>query len=847
MIEDRTIGSIMQVDVLRCLPSTPLYDAARMMRDEHCGSILIMDGNRPLGIWTEHDATGLDLTKEDALDVPVGHVMSSPLVTTSPDVTVSEAGRRMKEEGLRHLIVTGADDQLLGIVSQTDVIKHFGIQHYMYLRDVQSAVPRALVMVDASVPYTEAMRAMRQERSDAAVVIDAKRHPIGIVTERDVLKLVADRQPIQSAGAVASKPLFTVSAQTTLLYARDILEQKGFRHLGVVDEQGALVGLLSFSDILSSLEHEYVRRLEEALHQRDRALEESKRHLNLAHKVIEASLDGIIITDADGLIEAINPAFTTLTGYLAEEVIGQKPAMLRSGRHDKEFYDQMWNSITTKGHWQGEVWNRRKNGDVFPEWLTITRIQDAEGGTIKFAGIFSDITERKKAEERIRNLAYFDVLTGLPNRRLFNDRLSMAINAAKRHHQRLAILFLDLDLFKRINDTLGHSVGDRVLEEMANRLKLCMRDSDTVSRMGGDEFTILLSEIQDVEDAARLARRIVDSISQPFLVDDRELFVTTSVGISVFPEDGDNPESLVKNADIAMYRAKDLGRNSYQLYTPQMNAKTFERLAMENELRKALERGEFLLNYQVKVNLDTGGIAGAEALVRWLHPELGLVPPVDFIPLAEDTGLIVPLGEWVLKAACEQNKQWQKRGLPPIRMAVNISPHQFNQVDLVGRVRKILDETHLDPKYLELEVTESVLMEHMETAAHMLNELRALGVVTSIDDFGTGYSSLAYLKRIPIDALKIDASFMQDITTDDSDAEIVSAIIGLAHNLRLKVVAEGVENEEQIAFLRSHGCDEIQGYLVSRPVSPENFERLFVQDLLVQPPGIRVQPKKRLK
>ncbi|MDK9720783.1 MAG: EAL domain-containing protein [Rhodospirillales bacterium] len=845
MNEDRTIGNIMRADVLRCQPSTPLSEAAQMMQENRCGSILVMEGEHPVGIWTEHDAMGLDLADSRTLEIPIGKVMSAPLVTTAPEVTVSEAGRRMKDEGLRHLVVTGHQGKLLGIVSQTDVIKHFGIQHYMYLRDVRSAVPRTLVTVDSGMSFIDAMKLMRAERSDAAVVLDGDSKPIGIVTERDILRQIAKRAPVKSVEEVASKPLFTVSCQTTLLYARDILEQKGFRHLGVVDDHGELAGILSFSDILASLEHEYVRRLEEALHQRDRALEESKRHLNLAHKVIEASLDGIIITDSEGLIEAINPAFTTLTGYLAEEVIGQKPGMLRSGRHDAEFYRQMWNSILTKGHWQGEVWNRRKNGDIFPEWLTITRIQDTDGGSIKYAGIFSDITERKKAEERIRNLAYFDVLTGLPNRRLFNDRLAMAINSARRHHQRLAILFLDLDLFKRINDTLGHSVGDRVLEEMAARLKLCMRDSDTVSRMGGDEFTILMSEIADVEDAVRLARRVVDGISQPFLVEDRELFVTTSIGISVFPEDGDSPEVLVKNADIAMYRAKDLGRNSYQLYTPQMNAKSFERLAMENELRKALERDEFLLNYQVKVNLDTGGIAGAEALVRWKHPDLGLVPPVDFIPLAEDTGLIIPLGEWVLRAACLQNKAWQDRGLPPIRMAVNISPHQFNQPDLVGRVRAILDEAQLDPKYLELEVTESVLIEHMDIASFMLNELRSLGVVTSIDDFGTGYSSLAYLKRIPIDALKIDASFMHDLTTDDSDAEIVSAIIGLAHNLRLKVVAEGVENEDQIAFLRSHGCDEIQGYLVSRPVSSENFERLFAQDLLIQPPGIRVQPKKR--
>ncbi len=838
MILEPTLDKILSPHLVTCQPAAAISEVAQLMQDAKCSSILIVENGEPVGIWTEHDALELDFSDPHMLETPVGQVMSAPLITIAKNVTVSEAGRRLKDENIRHFIVLDDDGRTMGVVSQTDVVRHFGIQHYLSLRDVSQALPRTLLMIEQDMPYPEAVGKMRSMHVDAAVVSYGNGKPPGIITERDLIRMIALRSPVKKVGEIASQPLFTVPSNTTLLHARDLLEQKGFRHLGVLDADETLVGLLSLADILTSLEHEYVRRLEDALKQRDQALLESKRHLWLAHKVIEASLDGIIITDIDGTIETVNPAFSRLTGFDMAEVVGKKPSILSSGRHDPAFYASMWHSLRTKGHWQGEIWNRRKNGEVFPEWLTITRIDDLEGGGTKYAGIFTDITDRKRSEERIRSLAYFDVLTGLPNRRLFNDRLDVAISAARRHRQRLAVMFLDLDLFKRINDTLGHGVGDSVLVEMSERLKSCVRDCDTVARMGGDEFTIMQSEISGEEDAARLARRVIDSIRMPFHIDGRELYLTTSIGISIFPDDGEESEILIKNADIAMYRAKDLGRNSYQLYTSSMNAKSFERLVMESALRKALERNEFLLNYQVKVDLLTGQIAGAEALLRWMHPDLGLVSPADFIPLAEDTGLIVGIGDWVIEAACAQNKAWQERGLGFIRLAVNISPRQFRQPDLVSRVRSHLLKHRLEPKYLEIEVTESVLMEHMDLAATMLEELRQIGVHVSIDDFGTGYSSLSYLKRIPIDALKIDASFMHEITVASGDAEIVSAIIALAHNLKLKVVAEGVETEEQVNFLRGKGCDEIQGYLVSRPLSAENFESLFERNLLLQPPGI---------
>ncbi|MBX9633612.1 MAG: EAL domain-containing protein, partial [Magnetospirillum sp.] len=537
-----------------------------------------------------------------------------------------------------------------------------------------------------------------------------------------------------------------------------------------------------------------------------------------------------------------NPAFSLLTGYSFEEVRGKNPNILKSGRHDEAFYKRMWESLDARGVWQGEVWNRRKNGDQYPEWLTINVIRDDEGNVSQYAAVFTDITERKKTEERIKNLAYFDVLTGLPNRRLFTDRLQVAMANAHRHGSALAIMFLDLDLFKRINDTLGHGIGDQVLVETANRLGLCIREGDTVARLGGDEFVILLPELDHLEDAAKLAERVIAHVKQPFAIDDHELYVTTSVGIAVYPDDGLTFEALIKNADTAMYRAKDLGRNNYQLYTPSMNARSFERLTMESALRHALSRDEFTLVYQGKVDMVSGRLSGVEALVRWRHPEMGLVMPTEFIPLAENMGLIGDIGAWVLKAACRQCKSWHDLGLPPVRIAVNVSALQFREGDVPDIVQEALAESGLSPHYLELELTESVLMQRVEEVAQVLRDLRQMGVHISIDDFGTGYSSLSYLKRMPIDALKIDRSFVNDImengdACNGEGAEIVSTIINLAHNLRLRAVAEGVETREQANFLRERGCDEIQGYLISRPVSGEDLVSLFDRNLL--PGGVK--------
>jgi diguanylate cyclase (GGDEF)-like protein/PAS domain S-box-containing protein len=449
------------------------------------------------------------------------------------------------------------------------------------------------------------------------------------------------------------------------------------------------------------------------------------------------------------------------------------------------------------------------------------------GQPVKLRGVMVNITDQKQAEERLHHLAHHDGLTDLPNRILFMDRLGQALSRVRWHMRLVAILFLDLDHFKRINDTLGHDVGDLLLKAVAERLSSCVRAGDTVARMGGDEFTIILADVAQAEDVPKVAQKIIDAIAKPFLLAGHELFVTTSMGISLFPDDGQDVQTLLKNADAAMYRAKEQGRNHYQHYSPVMNVRTLERLALESSLRHALERKELLLHYQPRVDLNTGQIICVEALLRWQYPDLGLIPPNQFIHLAEETGLIIPIGEWVLHTACKQNKLWQAMGLLPIRVAVNLSPRQFEEKNFVETIARVLKDTGLDPNYLELELTENLVMKNAESSIATLRQLNAMGIQISIDDFGTGYSSLSYLRRFPIHSLKIDQSFVRDITTDPDDSVIVTAMIILAHSLKLKVIAEGVETKEQLDFLRSLKCHEMQGYLFSKPLPENEMTRLL--------------------
>jgi diguanylate cyclase (GGDEF)-like protein/PAS domain S-box-containing protein len=562
--------------------------------------------------------------------------------------------------------------------------------------------------------------------------------------------------------------------------------------------------------------------LEERVMQRTSELREAVKHLNLQAAALEAAANAIVITDFHGTIMWVNRAFTTMTGYSKEEILGKNPRILKSGEQPESYYAELWSTISSGKVWKGEIVNRRKDGTTYAEEMTITSVSLEDIGNptnTYFIAIKQDITQRKAAEKQVQFLAYYDALTGLPNRTLLQDRLTKALASARRRKDKVALLFLDLDGFKDINDSLGHSVGDLVLKEVAERLKKWAREQDTVARVGGDEFLVVLTAVKEVADAAVAAERLMDAIIAEFVVQGHSLGIRCSIGISIFAEHGRDGETLIKNADAAMYCAKESGRNNFRFFTKDMNAQAVERLTLENSLRLALGRGELFLVYQPQMDIATGRITGLEALLRWQHPELGLVPPDNFIRIAENSGLIMPIGEWVLRTACSQARKWQDEGLLAVPVAVNVSAVQFRQAGFCELIRRVLHETGLAPQYLELELTESLLLSNADVMFSVLQELKAMGLKLAIDDFGTGYSSLSYLKQFPVGKLKIDRSFIRDIAVNPDDAAITTAITSLAKSLNLKVIAEGVEDEAQMTFLRAHQCDEIQGYYFSKPLA----------------------------
>ncbi|OOY96981.1 hypothetical protein BOW22_11360 [Solemya velum gill symbiont] len=552
--------------------------------------------------------------------------------------------------------------------------------------------------------------------------------------------------------------------------------------------------------------------------------------LRRAAGVFENTTEGVVITDTSVKIIAVNKAFCEISGYSEEEVIGENPRMWKSEQHDESFYQTIWASLRETGRWQGEIWNHRKNGDVYPAWMTIDTIRDEKGQLDQFVSVYSDISAIKESEERLQFLAHHDPLTKLPNRLLFSARLEHALQHAHRQNELVAVMFLDLDNFKQINDGLGHPVGDKVLQKVARRLSAIMRDEDTVARMGGDEFALVLGDISDSMGASQVASKVLSVFEAPLEIDHHRLYVTSTLGISLYPSDGENVATLLKNADTAMYHAKEEGKNQFCFYTDDLNSEALEKLNLENDLREALNNDEFEVYYQPQYELSSGRLTGAEALIRWNHKELGLVPPDEFIPMAESNGLIIPIGRWIMKQACSQVKTWQEAGFDIDRIGVNVAGQQIQNSDIVETVKDVLKETKLEPACLELEITESFIMQQAEKAISTLEELRKIGVALAIDDFGTGYSSLSYLKRLPIDRLKIDRSFIKDIPYDSDGVAITKAIIALGKSMQLNVIAEGIETDEQHDFLTEKGCDEVQGYLYSRPLNAQEIEEIFQKE-----------------
>ena len=556
---------------------------------------------------------------------------------------------------------------------------------------------------------------------------------------------------------------------------------------------------------------------------------QGEQQLRVAATAFE-SQEGMVVTDAETVILRVNRAFTDITGYSAEEVVGQTSNLLRSGHHDAAFFAAMWESIHRTDLWQGEIWNRRKNGEVYLGWLSVTAVKGGDGEVTHYVGTLTDITQRKAAEEEIMHLAFYDPLTRLPNRRLLLDRLKQALAASVRSKREGALLLIDLDNFKTINDTLGHDMGDMLLQQVAQRLATCSREEDTVARLGGDEFVVMLVDLSEVSQEAAtqvktVGEKIVATLGQPYLLSGYEHHSTASIGVTLFGDRQLTSDELLKRADLAMYQAKSAGRNTLRFFDPDMQAVVTARAAMEADMRQGLRQNDFLLYYQAQVDC-AGRLTGAEALVRWQHPQRGLVCPAEFIPLAEETGLILPLGQWVLETACNQLVAWAARpNMAHLTVAVNVSVRQFRDAGFVDQVVAVLDHTGANPKKLKLELTESLLVEDVEDTIAKMFALKAEGVSFSLDDFGTGYSSLAYLKRLPLDQLKIDQSFVRNILTDRNDATIAHTIVTLAQSLGLAVIAEGVETEAQRDFLAGHGCDAYQGYFFGRPTPVEALEQ----------------------
>ena len=814
-------AQLAQKELLRCSTKTPVSNAAQLIKSRKTSSILIEKDDKIVGIWTEADCTKLNFNQQDYFDSPIENFMSTPVITINHDMPLQEIIMAFHRHRLRHLLVVDDNKATVGIISQTDVIRRQGIERYLQLRQIKDNYNPRIPVIEGSEKISTVVRTMADYNSTSALVKSLDNEDYGIITERDLLKILADKGTDQAAWHYAAQPLVTINEEDSLYQAYVSLQKHGVRHLVVCDNEKNLLGVLSLQHILSDIEIAYFQKLESILTERDDALKESRKNLHFAEKIIEASLDSIMVTDSKGIILSVNNAFTVLTGFSEQEAVGQSSNLLSSGVHEASFYQQMWDCITRDGQWQGEIWNKKKNGEVYPEWLTIVKISEEKGEEELYAAIFSDITERKRNEKRIHALAFFDELTGLPNRRLFNDRFDIALSTAHRNQQLAVVLFLDLDRFKQINDSLGHKVGDELLKAAAGRIKRAVKEGDTVSRFGGDEFVILLTEMNSISDIVGVIERIAKVLNEPYELESLELQVTSSIGAAVYPHDGDNADTLLKHADTAMYKAKDSGRNSYQLFSPDMNAVTMERLITQNYLRTALAKNEFELFYQLQLNEVTGKVAGVEALIRWNHPELGRVSPAQFIPMAEELGLIVEIDRWVLMEACRQRKAWLDSGINCGRIAVNISTLHFRH-NLIQSVEQALQKNNLPAQYLEVEVTEGCFIDNVDHACTMLTQIRQLGVANAIDDFGTGFSALTYLTKLPFDVLKIDAGFVAKLPNDTQQCQIVNTIIAMAKGLNLSLVAEGVETAEQAKFLIDNHCHIFQGYLYSIPANGEN-------------------------
>ena len=751
-----------------------------------------------IGIWSMHFIGSLALQ----LPIPVSYNLTITIISVIPSILASSVVLWLMSQlvsDFKRLLLCGF---LLGA--------GIGAMHYTGM---------AAMEINASMLYSKSIFILS---IFVAVILASVALKIQYEAIQNTKYHFVNKKQILSALLMG----FAVSGMHyTAMYAVIFIPAKNTAQLDTgVDATviASVIGVVVFLLLLLALLVPHMLRVKQMI----RKLQQNEADLKLAAIAFETH-EGILVTDANQKIIRVNQALTRITGYTETDILGQSPKIFNSGKQDSYFYKKFWDNIDNKGTWSGEIWNKHKNGDIFPEWQTVSAVKDEQGNVTHYISFFSDITEFKLAEQEIEKLAFFDSLTELPNRRLLQDRLEHELRIAARYHRAGILFFLDLDRFKQVNDSLGHSVGDLLLIETAQRLQSLLRNTDTAVRLGGDEFIILVSAQDGVhtdllEQSNVIAEKIINEINRPFLINEHEIFISTSIGITLYSGMDETVESLLKRADTAMYQAKEAGRNTFRFYQQSMQDIADSRLQMEKNLRTAILKDEFHIQYQPQLS-ESNELVGAEALIRWENSELGIVSPVDFIPIAEETGLIISIGQWVIEEVCRQIKEWEEKNLYIPHVSINISAKQFHQADFASILILMLEHQNVEPKKITLEITEGVFLGNLEEAIDKMNVLKQNGFSFSIDDFGTGYSSLTYLKRLPFDQLKIDQSFVRGLVDNKTDAAIVKAIVVMAKSMGLNLIAEGVETEQHLAYLSGFGCHYYQGYFFSRPLTAEKM------------------------
>ncbi|GAA0784525.1 EAL domain-containing protein [Marinobacterium sediminicola] len=815
------VASICQPDIISIELGESLARALELMVAYHVGSVVVEELGLAQGVLTRRQAIGMALS--DQGDVAITREALQPIPKVNADLELGELGLELISKNVNHAMVYSAAGERLGIVSQSDIVNHQGLEHDLFLKPLQEVTHYEVLRLSKHCSFRKAMERMHGVNY-SAVLVGEEESGWQIMTETDVVRFLrAGVDPDSALEDLELPRLICVDSDMSLFNVRSYFKRHEFRHIGVRDASGKVVGLASYADILRSVEMDYVYRLRELLNDHSRALKQSQHDLRLIEKVINASREGVVITDADGCIQSVNPAFTLITGYEAWEALGNNPSMLSSGRHDKQFYSELWQTLVEDGSWQGEIWNRRKDGSVYPEWLSITAIENDQGLVCQYAAIFHDLTELKRSQARMQQLSWFDAVTGLANRRLFEDRLQLAYNYSREQGQMMALLALDIDLFKQINDRFGHKGGDLLLQQVAERIGATLGDRGTAARPAGDEFNIILTEVADTSELTAFLDELTRVLSMPFWLERDEVRVMVSIGVAVAPGDAGSGEALIRCAEIALQHSKEQGRNSICFFSPAQHEATLSRYRIAGLLQQALDNDEFHMVYQPQIEVDSGKLIGVEALIRWYSPQLGQVSPEVFIPVAEDAGLIEAVGYWALEQSIAETMKWLEKGLE-LKISVNFSARQFQRGEVASRLLALLNKYQLPAELFVVELTETCFVHSAEATECELVRLREHGVRIAIDDFGTGFSSLSYIRNMSLDMIKIDRSFISQINAENSGGRLVQAMIDMSHAMELEVVAEGVESAQDLAVLKQLGCDMAQGYHIARPMTASDLE-----------------------